>query len=67
MNELKIISELQYILLPLKGHNMELLEKKIVMLKQNDAEGWAVGEMLQRALDYCNSHNSKEKEDENGE
>jgi len=36
----------------IKGHDLKLLGKKVVMLKQTDGEGWAVGEMLQRAIEW---------------
>lgn len=35
----------------IEGHDIENLGKKVTYLKQTDSEGWAVGEMLRRALE----------------
>jgi len=35
----------------IEGHDIEGLKKKVTYLKQTDGEGWAVGEMLRRALE----------------
>lgn len=35
----------------IEGHDIDNLLKKIDYLKQTDGEGWAVGEMLRRALE----------------
>jgi len=43
-------NELVHILEPLEGHDLEKLDGVSRRLKQSDGEGWAVGEMLERAL-----------------
>jgi hypothetical protein len=37
---------------PLKDLDAFLLLRHIKMLKQSDGEGWAIGEVVERALDY---------------
>ncbi len=39
-----------YILEPLDGCNAGILNSKITELKQSDGEGWAIGEVLDRAV-----------------
>jgi hypothetical protein len=39
-----------YLLQPLEGHDMRQLKKVVIRLKQSDGEGWAAGEMLDRAI-----------------
>jgi hypothetical protein len=34
----------------LEGHDVEFLQRKATQLKQSDGEGWAIGEMVERAI-----------------
>lgn len=43
-------AKLERVLEPLQGHDEKYLKYKISMLKQSDGEGWAVGELLERAI-----------------
>ena len=45
----QMLSGLQAMLDPVRGHDRKLLWEKVGHLKQSDGEGWAVGEMLERA------------------
>lgn len=34
----------------LEGHDTQFLQLKATQLKQSDGEGWAIGEMVERAI-----------------
>ena len=46
-------TSLQYILEPLNDHGRKHLQNVAQRLKQSNGEGWAVGEMLRRAMEVC--------------
>jgi len=45
-----MIEVLDYIFEPIQNHEVSMLMGVVKRLKQSDGEGWAVGEMLERAL-----------------
>ena len=44
------VEKLERVIGAIEGHDITLLRKKVNQLKGTDGEGWAVGEMLERAL-----------------
>ena len=49
---------------PLLTHERRILREKATQLKQTDGEGWAIGEMVERAcilLDALDTHKKHEK------
>ncbi len=53
-NERQLTGQLQcisHILEPLNCHSRQMMAGKVRNLKQGDGEDWAVGEMLQRAIE----------------
>lgn len=52
MNLEQQLKGLRAIIEPIVQHDRPLLRKKAAQLKQSDGEGWAIGEMLERALNY---------------
>ena len=51
MEKLEWLEKLERVIGAIEGHDITLLRKKVNQLKGTDGEGWAVGEMLERALD----------------
>ena len=47
---LRRLEKLERVIGAIEGHDITLLRKKVNQLKGTDGEGWAVGEMLERAL-----------------
>lgn len=48
---LEEVAALRKVVGAIEGHDDRYLREKVTMLKQSDGEGWAVGEMLERAID----------------
>lgn len=46
-----IVTKMLAVFEAIEGHDIENLQNKVRSLKQTDGEGWAVGEMLRRALE----------------
>ena len=55
-------NKLAHILEPLEGHEILMLDGVARRLKQSDGEGWAVGEMLERALNIIVAKQEQEPE-----
>lgn len=56
MSDVEMLRALGAILDPIRQHDRPMLRQKARQLKQSDGEGWAVGELLERAcihLDAC--------------
>lgn len=48
------MDELKYIIEAIEGNDTDMLLRKALYLKGTDGEGWAVGEMLERAVRIMN-------------
>ncbi len=47
-----IINSFNHIIEPIENHKLDVLRTVVTGLKQNDGEGWVVGEMVERLLDF---------------
>ena len=45
-----LLQDLAYILESIRGLDVDELRKHVRRLKQSDGEGWAIGELLDRAI-----------------
>ncbi len=47
-----IINSFNHIIEPLENYDLDTLRDVVTRLKQSDGEGWAVGEVVERILDF---------------
>ncbi len=59
--DIERIAELMEVIEAIKGDDAILLRQHIERLKQSDGEGWAIGELTERAMDLLEVLNAEDK------